>query len=164
MTYGDDALVTAASMQVRAEITTFADGSLKGILYNKHLRLPCMFVCLASMVMTMDELFNSKKFPEAFMSPRAFDSMKTCKNKLEMDGNTDMNDEQNLTNPLEQECTKCTFEISVKFRQHATWQGQILWTEKNLKQNFRSTLEMLLLMNEALTEDESPEPPKWERG
>jgi len=49
---------------------------------------------------------------------------------------------------------KCTFEISVKFKQNATWQGQILWAEKNLKQNFRSVLEMLKLMDEALTEGE----------
>ena len=45
---------------------------------------------------------------------------------------------------------KCTFEISVKFQQNATWQGTILWAEKNLKQNFRSVLEMLKLMDEAL--------------
>ena len=47
---------------------------------------------------------------------------------------------------------KCTFEISVKFRQNATWQGTILWAERDLKQNFRSVLEMLKLMDEALSE------------
>ena len=46
----------------------------------------------------------------------------------------------------------CTFEVSVKFRQSATWQGQITWIEENKKQNFRSALEMLKLMDEAVTE------------
>jgi len=50
--------------------------------------------------------------------------------------------------------SKCTFEISVKFKQNATWQGQILWAERNLKQNFRSVLEMLKLMDEAISEGE----------
>ena len=50
--------------------------------------------------------------------------------------------------------SKCTFEISVRFQQNSTWQGQILWAEKNLKQNFRSVLEMLKLMDEALAEGE----------
>jgi len=50
--------------------------------------------------------------------------------------------------------SKCTFEISVKFRQNATWQGQILWAEKSTKQTFRSVLEMLKLMDEALTDGE----------
>jgi len=48
--------------------------------------------------------------------------------------------------------TKGTFEITVKFMQNSTWQGQIHWIEKNQKQNFRSALEMLKLMDEALAE------------
>ena len=48
--------------------------------------------------------------------------------------------------------TKGTFEISVKFMQNSTWQGQIHWVEKNQKQSFRSALEMLKLMDEALTD------------
>ena len=51
------------------------------------------------------------------------------------------------------EGVKGTFEISVKFTQNSTWQGQIHWIEKNQKQNFRSALEMLKLMDEALAED-----------
>ena len=47
-----------------------------------------------------------------------------------------------------------TFEISVKFMQNATWQGQIHWIERNQKQHFRSALEMLKLMDEALAESQ----------
>ena len=58
--------------------------------------------------------------------------------------------------------TKGTFEISVKFMQNSTWQGQIHWVEKNQKQNFRSALEMLKLMDEALTEsDEDVQVINW---
>jgi len=53
--------------------------------------------------------------------------------------------------------TKGTFEISVKFMQNSTWQGQIHWVEKDLKQNFRSALEMLKLMDEALVEADNSE-------
>ena len=55
-----------------------------------------------------------------------------------------------------------TFEISVKFMQNASWQGQIHWIEKNQKQNFRSALEMLKLMDEALAESaESKQAINW---
>jgi len=37
--------------------------------------------------------------------------------------------------------------------QNATWQGRIHWLEKNQDQNFRSVLEMLKLMDEALADD-----------
>lgn len=52
----------------------------------------------------------------------------------------------------EQGSTKSTFEIEVRFLQNATWQGNIHWVEKDQKQSFRSTLEMLKLMDEALTD------------
>ena len=61
---------------------------------------------------------------------------------------------KNLENDNQRELgsTKGTFEISVKFMQNSTWQGQIHWVEKDQKQSFRSALEMLKLMDEALTE------------
>ena len=115
------------------------------------------------MLRIMERLFDSKGFPEAYMSPRAFDSARNNKNIHEMEENIAVNDAMNPTSPLEQDGTRCTFEIAVKFRQNATWQGQILWTEKNLKQNFRSALEMLLLMDEALAgEGDAPDHAKWE--
>ena len=57
---------------------------------------------------------------------------------------------------------KCTFEISVLFTRNATWQGQIVWAEKNIGQTFRSALEMLRLMDEALVEaSEEIDPVSW---
>ena len=60
--------------------------------------------------------------------------------------------------------TNCTFEITVRFRQNATWQGQILWVDKGLKMNFRSALEMLKLMDEAVADGikEDEEAIVWE--
>jgi len=57
-----------------------------------------------------------------------------------------------LDNQRDVGSTKGTFEISVKFMQNSTWQGEIHWVEKDQKQNFRSALEMLKLMDEALAE------------
>ena len=64
-----------------------------------------------------------------------------------------MNENEALDNPRDIGSTKGTFEISVKFMQNSTWQGQIHWVEKDLRQNFRSALEMLKLMDEALADD-----------
>lgn len=43
-----------------------------------------------------------------------------------------------------------TFEMRVLFRQHASWQGELLWLEKNTRQSFRSVLELITLMDSAL--------------
>ena len=63
-----------------------------------------------------------------------------------------MSEVTKLDNQRDVGSTKGTFEISVKFTQNSTWQGEIHWVEKNQKQNFRSALEMLKLMDEALAE------------
>ena len=46
--------------------------------------------------------------------------------------------------------TAATFEMRVLFRQHASWQGELLWMEKNTRQSFRSVLELITLMDSAL--------------
>ena len=63
-----------------------------------------------------------------------------------------VNKNADADNQRELGSTKGTFEISVKFMQNSTWQGQIHWVENDQKQNFRSALEMIKLMDEALTE------------
>ena len=46
--------------------------------------------------------------------------------------------------------TAATFEMRVLFRQHASWQGELLWLEKNSRQSFRSVLELITLIDSAL--------------
>ena len=62
-----------------------------------------------------------------------------------------MSGDVKIENQREVVNSKSTFEISVKFMQNNTWQGQIHWIENDRKQSFRSVLEMLRLMDEALT-------------
>lgn len=48
---------------------------------------------------------------------------------------------------------KATFTIQIQFQQHSTWQGTIAWAEGEKSQKFRSELEMLKLMMEAVASD-----------
>ena len=50
-----------------------------------------------------------------------------------------------------------TFIIQVKYTEKETWQGKVTWAEKNKSQYFRSALEMLKLMDKALTEEDFPD-------
>lgn len=47
-------------------------------------------------------------------------------------------------------CGPATFVIRILFRRNATWQGTVRWREKRLQVNFRSFMELLLLMQEAV--------------
>ncbi len=45
---------------------------------------------------------------------------------------------------------RATFELRILFRQHTSWQGVLHWQEKSQEQSFRSVLELVLLMDNAL--------------
>ena len=46
-----------------------------------------------------------------------------------------------------------TFQLSVLFRQNASWQGTLIWTDRMMDSQFRSVLELVRLMDSALTAD-----------
>ena len=155
-------LVTATSMQMQAEIVKYKDGRIRGLLHSIYLAAPFEFLDFVQMIDKMEEVFDEKRFPESFLTPRSSFGVtrsktsktkeKTQDNKLESERVDIMSDNTERIKLDDPGGPKCTFEISVKFRQNATWQGQILWAEKNVKQNFRSVLEMLKLMDNALSE------------
>ena len=156
-------LVTAASIVMRAEVTYFGPGMIRGLLHSRYLETPYEFLSFVRMIDKMEEIFDEKKFPSAYLAPRTFSGEKRKAKKDEVGGSGIMR--ETIQTAIEEGVrgSKCTFEITVRFRQNATWQGHILWTEKNQKQNFRSVLEMLKLMDEALTEGEVDiKPVSWE--
>ncbi|MBQ6876068.1 MAG: hypothetical protein IJN46_07520 [Lachnospiraceae bacterium] len=46
---------------------------------------------------------------------------------------------------------KATFSVQILFRQNASWQGSVLWVERKIEESFRSVLELLLLIDNALS-------------
>lgn len=46
-----------------------------------------------------------------------------------------------------------TFRMEVMFRQHCSWQGKVSWLEKGMDANFRSFLDLVLLMYDILAND-----------
>lgn len=57
---------------------------------------------------------------------------------------------------MEEPGKRATFVISVLFRQNATWQGTVRWLNRDQTQRFRSTLELISLMEDALSQDGAP--------
>lgn len=47
-----------------------------------------------------------------------------------------------------------TFVVHVKHCENATWQGEVTWAEANRKKQFRSALELIRLMDDALHMEE----------
>ena len=50
-----------------------------------------------------------------------------------------------------------SFVVTVKNREHHTWQGTVSWVEGKKEENFRSVLELLKLIDSAVSEVETAE-------
>lgn len=153
MESGRKTIVTAMTVMMRAEVASFEGGLLRGELHSRYLEAPYVFFDLVRMIEKMEEIFDSKGFPQMFLKPRTFSDGARSPRKIKSVKNYAMKEIMESKATEGSEISKCTFEISVRFRQNATWQGQIIWAEKNMRQNFRSVLEMLRLMDEALMEE-----------
>ncbi len=51
-----------------------------------------------------------------------------------------------------------TFVVRVDFQQHGTWQGSVDWVNQHRKKPFRSALELLKIMDSALTSEDANGP------
>ncbi len=49
--------------------------------------------------------------------------------------------------------TNGTFIIHINHTQNASWQGEITWAEKKITKNFRSTLELIKMIDGVLQYD-----------
>lgn len=55
------------------------------------------------------------------------------------------------------------FLVDIRFQRNDSWQGKIKWLDANREQEFRSVLEMIKLMDEAITETEESHQNYWEQ-
>ena len=57
---------------------------------------------------------------------------------------------------------KATFVVQVQFCENSSWQGTLSWTDQRKEQHFRSALELVKLMDEALDKNKKDNPAMWE--
>lgn len=151
--------ITSTSLNMLVCVDTHDDDKIGGTLYNQFIPEPFEFRDIISLTGKMDEIFDTFSFPQPFFSVRTFGAKQARRSSFQKGGIRHMSREDMFENRGE----KGTFLISVQFRQNATWQGTISWMDQNKKQHFRSALEMLKLMDEALGSDASEDsPPEWQ--
>lgn len=114
----------------------YEDGILKGRFYNAYHDMTA-FESLSQFLIRMEMLLEETQTPQSYTSHRTFSSM------LRQD------DDPAFTTQL-RKGAKATFELQILFRQHSSWQGVIVWKDRNLEQSFRSVLELVVLMDSAL--------------
>ena len=158
MTQHDHKHVTAMSVKMYAVATLKNDGCITGELDCKYFEEPFSFNSLVGMIEIMETTFDTKGFPEKHLLPRTFGKAKRRFRKHELDLNAIARERSFTNNMIDSQSNKnayaktCNFEISVRFRHNAEWQGTIKWLEKDVTKRFSSIIEFARQINAALAE------------
>jgi len=127
--------------------------NLKGRLYLYNGSKEQYFNGILDMILKADSAFDKMAFPQSTFKTRTFtDKKHQGTNLTEKKWGSDMehsNSDEFCSNIQHED--KATFIIHVKYRQNATWQGEIKWVEQNKTAAFRGELEMIKLMDSALS-------------
>ena len=96
------------------------------------------FCSLTQMIVSIEQKLNAANYPQSFTVMRSFAPIQEVR--------PDRREEARLSSGL-----VGTFVVKIFFRQHTSWQGTITWQEGCGEQAFRSVLELILLMDSALS-------------
>ena len=123
-------------------VDSYDDGVLAGRMYNPGLQNGEQFHGLMQFLIKMEDLLDTLQFPQPFMDSRGFSPIRGQAASAPVSG--------------QHQQGKCaTFALKVLFRQNASWQGSVTWLEGGREESFRSVLELVLLMDSALSPGES---------
>lgn len=122
----------------RVCVDSYTGGVPVGRIYNPGVDGARSFCSMSRFLLCMEELLDQMHFPQSFAVSRAFAPFQPAG---AADGEGD--------GPAG---ALGTFIVRVLFRQNASWQGSVTWEETGREENFRSALELQLLMDGALKE------------
>ena len=131
------------------------DYELEGVMLHDASRQSYRFKNLLELMKIYEQIFNLSKFPQATHKLRVMSDENQNANNLKDISHM----KENIFNETIQRGDKPTFIIKVQYRQNTSWQGTIKWVENDVEKTFRSTLELIRLMDSAIEKDE--EELKW---
>lgn len=129
-----------------------------GRLYHLYAGEPVVFQTLFQALNRMDELYDELRFPQASTVLRSF--RKDRREAMEQrEWETDcqrkgVDEMEKFEKVIEHRGERATFLIRVQYRQHSSWQGEVVWVDQQKREYFRSALELVRLMDSALNTEE----------
>lgn len=131
-------------------VDSFAQGDYSGSIWNLYQKRPIPYANTMDLLRKVDSFFNELDYPQNATIDRTFGKDKGAV-RQKKEGAVAQMDERELKKKKGEEAT---FIVYVKYRQNATWQGEVIWADKKEKKFFRSALELLKLMDSAMEEKE----------
>lgn len=122
-------------------ITGYENRKLSGYVENPYFLQEQYFDNLIQFLLVMDNLCDETSYPQRATESRSF---------------VKSSDERCVETKAPQKRGKAiaTFKLNILFRQNSSWQGSVLWIEKQIEAQFRSVLELVMLIDSVLSSEE----------
>ena len=109
-----------------------------GRLYHSSSETGTAFHGTMELLLSMESILEELKGPQSFSNRRAF---RTPEERAV----------PSVATETVREGKMATFALRILFRQNASWQGSVFWYDGKQEESFRSVLELLMLMDSALS-------------
>ena len=109
-----------------------------GRFYNSSYETGTAFHGTMNLLLSLESVLEEMKGPQSFSNRRTF---RTPEERVI----------SSVTAETVREGKIATFAVRILFRQNASWQGSVFWYDGKQEESFRSVLELLMLMDSALS-------------
>ena len=123
------------------KVYEYNEMNISGIVVNPYFENELYFGSTTQLLKMLDQFQDEISYPEKSMEPRSF-GREGAKSLAEL---------TKAREPAKSRKTLASFEISILFRQNASWQGSVVWMEKASSAEFRSVLELIFLIDSGLS-------------
>lgn len=145
---GDDRLVEhifySAPNLVSLCIDTGESADMTGRIYHCYAKDAIPFSNATDLLLKLERFYDWLGVPQAERQTRQFGHMHGNEGGRRM---TKVKSSEEMVTP---KGDLATFVVHVQYRQNATWQGKVIWTDTKQESSFRSALELIKLMDTAI--------------
>ena len=134
-----------------------------GRLYHQYTSGAVPFTTLIEAMDRMDRLYDELQFPQKALRPRSFlvdrkkEERAIKRGRMPALPEYERKEKKKMAEFDEvtgQRGTDATFIVRVTYRQNASWQGEVTWVDRQKKERFRSALELVRLLDSAMSEED----------
>lgn len=119
-------------------VNSYKNKNLSGVIYHPSAPSGLQFDNLMQLLLQVENILDTISFPKASTERRRF-------TKIQKTGKS-----HEAALPEVQSGKLATFFVRMIFRQNASWQGSVIWSEGSSEEAFRSALELIMLIDSAL--------------
>ncbi|MCR5322013.1 MAG: hypothetical protein K6E85_01835 [Lachnospiraceae bacterium] len=139
-------------------VDEYKEGEMCGRIYSMSETEPDKFTSAISLVKHITRIFDEGGGPQSTMRVRGFFKNKSennAENPQAQQEKKPVDNKKIIASKINAHGKEATFRVRIMFRQNASWQGMVYWVEKNREENFRSALELLMLIDSSFAESQA---------